>query len=64
MFQGVFICRINSETLPVLIDAENISHNFLEDISENVALYGIVSVRRIYGDWTSEKMKGWKALPS
>ena len=48
--------------IAVLIDAENISHNFLEDISENVALYGIVSVRRIYGDWTSEKMKGWKAL--
>lgn len=48
--------------IAVLIDAENISHNFLEDVSENVALYGIVSVRRIYGDWTSEKMKGWKPL--
>jgi Uncharacterized conserved protein len=48
--------------IAVLIDAENISHNFLEDISENTALYGIVSVRRIYADWTSEKMKGWKAL--
>ena len=46
----------------MLIDAENISHSFLEDISENIALYGVVSVRRIYGDWTSEKMKGWKAL--
>ena len=50
------------KNIAVLIDAENISHNFLEDISENIALYGIVSVRRIYGDWTSEKMKGWKAL--
>lgn len=48
--------------IAVLIDAENISHNFLEDISEDIALYGIVSVRRIYGDWTSEKMKGWKPL--
>lgn len=50
------------KNIAILIDAENISHNFLEDISENVALYGIVSVRRIYGDWTSEKMKGWKPL--
>lgn len=50
------------KNIAVLIDAENISHNFLEDISENIALYGIVSVRRIYGDWTSEKMKGWKSL--
>jgi len=50
------------KNIAVLIDAENISHNFLEDISENIALYGIVSVRRIYGDWTSERMKGWKAL--
>ena len=48
--------------IAIFIDAENISHSFLEDISENVALYGIVSVRRIYGDWTSEKMKGWKPL--
>jgi uncharacterized protein (TIGR00288 family) len=50
------------KNIAVFIDAENISHNFLEDISENIALYGIVSVRRIYGDWTSEKMKGWKPL--
>ena len=46
--------------IAVLIDAENVSHSFLEDISESTALYGIVSVRRIYADWTSEKMKGWK----
>jgi uncharacterized protein (TIGR00288 family) len=50
------------KSIAMLIDAENISHSFLEDISENIALYGIVSVRRIYGDWTSEKMKGWRAL--
>jgi len=50
------------QSIAMLIDAENISHNFLEDISENIALYGVVSVRRIYGDWTSEKMKGWKSL--
>lgn len=50
------------KNIAVLIDAENISHNFLEDISENIALYGIVSVRRIYGDWTAERMKGWKSL--
>lgn len=48
--------------IAVLIDAENVSHSYLEDISENIALYGVVSVRRIYGDWTSEKMKGWKSL--
>jgi len=50
------------KNIAVLIDAENISHNFLEDISESIALYGIVSVRRIYGDWTAERMKGWKSL--
>jgi uncharacterized protein (TIGR00288 family) len=50
------------QSIAMLIDAENISHSFLEDISENIALYGVVSVRRIYGDWTSEKMKGWKSL--
>lgn len=50
------------KNIAIFIDAENISHAFLEDITENIALYGIVSVRRIYGDWTSERMKGWKPL--
>lgn len=50
------------KNIAVLIDAENVSHSFLEEISEKTALYGVVSVRRIYGDWTSEKMKGWKNL--
>lgn len=50
------------KSIAMLIDAENISHNFLEDISEKIALYGAVSVRRIYADWTSEKMKGWRIL--
>lgn len=49
-------------SIAMLIDAENVSHNFLEDISEKIALYGAVSVRRIYADWTSEKMKGWRIL--
>ncbi len=50
------------KSIALLIDAENISHNFFEDISEKTALYGAVSVRRIYADWTSEKMKGWRVL--
>ncbi len=50
------------KNIAVLIDAENISHAFLEDISENIALFGVVSVRRIYGDWTSEKMRSWRPL--
>lgn len=50
------------KNIAIFIDAENISHAFLDDITENIALYGIVSVRRIYGDWTSERMKGWKPL--
>ncbi len=50
----------NYQSIAVLIDAENISHTYIEDILEKVALYGVISVRRIYGDWTSEKMKGWK----
>jgi uncharacterized protein (TIGR00288 family) len=46
--------------IAVLIDAENISYRYLENIFESVAAYGQIAVRRIYSDWTEESRKSWK----
>lgn len=50
----------------VLIDADNSSHRSIESILEEIAKYGIASVKRIYGDWSVEALKSWrdKLLPN
>ncbi len=47
--------------LAVLIDADNSQHSIIEGLLDEIANYGIASVKRIYGDWTDTKLKGWKA---
>ncbi|MBF7731677.1 NYN domain-containing protein [Pseudomonas sp. N040] len=46
--------------LAVLIDADNASADIVEGLFEEVAKYGIASVKRIYGDWTGPQLGGWK----
>ncbi|WP_201540154.1 NYN domain-containing protein [Psychrobacter sp. 1044] len=50
----------------VLIDADNSSHRHIEPILEEIAKYGIASVKRIYGDWSIEALLSWrdKLLPN
>lgn len=46
--------------IAVLIDSDNISANYITAVIDEVAAYGIASVRRIYGDWTSPQSAKWK----
>lgn len=48
--------------LAILIDADNASPLIIEGLLEEIANYGIASVKRIYGDWTSVRMNSWKDL--
>jgi hypothetical protein len=48
--------------LAILIDADNAQASVIEGLLAEVAKLGIASVRRIYGDFTSTEMKGWKSL--
>ena len=50
----------SSHTIAVLIDADNVSYKHIGGLMTEIANYGKASVRRIYGDWTSDQMKGWK----
>lgn len=45
--------------LAVLIDAENISPRIAQRLFEEIATFGEASVRRIYGDFAEERLKGW-----
>lgn len=48
--------------LAVLIDAENISPRIAQGLFEEIATFGEASVRRIYGDFSEERLKGWAQI--
>lgn len=50
----------NLMKLAVLIDADNAQASIIEGLLTEIAKYGIASVKRIYGDWTSTKLRSWK----
>lgn len=48
--------------IALLIDADNISPNYMNIMLSEAKNYGTVSVRRIYGDWTSNTKNTWKSV--
>lgn len=46
----------------VLIDADNTSPKIVEGLFEEVAKFGEATVRRIYGDFSSPRMKSWTEI--
>lgn len=52
----------NNVKLAVLIDADNAQPNIISSLLSEIANYGVASVKRIYGDWTTPGLKGWKEV--
>lgn len=50
----------NDDRLAVLIDADNAQPSVIEGLLSEIAKYGEMSVKRIYGDFTSTRMTQWK----
>ncbi|QGX39204.1 NYN domain-containing protein [Permianibacter aggregans] len=46
--------------LAVLIDADNASHAVIEPLLAEVGRFGVATIKRIYGDWTSNRNSSWK----
>lgn len=44
----------------VLIDADNISSKKIKDILNEIANYGTPTIKRIYGDFTDNRLASWK----
>ncbi len=45
-----------------MIDADNAPAAIVEGLFEEIAKYGVASVKRIYGDWTGPQLGGWKKI--
>ncbi len=46
--------------IAILIDGDNAQANLLSQTLVEAGKYGLVTVRRIYGDWTTSNMNSWK----
>ncbi|PKM63033.1 MAG: Maebl [Firmicutes bacterium HGW-Firmicutes-21] len=46
----------------VLIDADNVSDKYVKNILDELSNYGIITYKRIYGDWTKPALGSWKTI--
>lgn len=51
---------VEDRKFAILIDSENISAKYIKDILGEVTKYGVITYKRIYGDWTSTQTAKWK----
>ena len=54
--------ELKPKKFAVLIDADNSSVNSIDAVLQEIAKYGIASVKRVYGDWSSETLKNWREV--
>lgn len=48
--------------IAMLIDGDNAQPSLIEKMLAETTKYGLISIRRIYGDWTASNMGGWKEV--
>ncbi len=46
----------------VLIDADNVAAKYTKNVLDEVSNYGVVTYKRVYGDWTRPNLTGWKTM--
>lgn len=47
--------------IALLIDADNISSRYIPTILSELSKYGKITIRRMYGDWSQERLHSWFA---
>jgi len=50
------------QNIAILIDCDNVSFKYAEDIFSDISKYGTVNIRRAYGNWKDKKLIGWEKL--
>jgi len=48
--------------IAVLIDADNSPADKIDDVLDELANYGVIDIRRAYGNWKSANLAGWEAV--
>ncbi|MGR8978789.1 MAG: NYN domain-containing protein [Gammaproteobacteria bacterium] len=48
------------QKIALLIDCDNVSHNAIDGVLNELAKYGVINIRQAYGNWKSPQLKGWE----
>lgn len=51
---------VRARRIAMLIDGDNAQPSLIANMLAEVSKYGLAIIRRIYGDWTTANMNGWK----
>jgi len=51
---------MKNKNIALLIDCDNTSREAVEPVLNELAKYGVVNIRRAYGDWKSPELKNWE----
>ncbi|HEX9920187.1 MAG TPA: NYN domain-containing protein, partial [Candidatus Methylomirabilis sp.] len=57
------VAQVNESStrkIALLIDGDNAQPSLVGKILTEAGKHGSITVRRIYGDWTTANMSGWK----
>jgi hypothetical protein len=54
------IANLSRHKIAMLIDGDNAQSSLLPQMLVEAGKYGMVTLRRIYGDWTTASMNSWK----
>lgn len=49
----------HNDNIALLIDSDNASHNGIDPVLTALAELGTVNIRRAYGNWRKQALKGW-----
>ncbi len=53
---------IKNQKIALLVDGDNAQAKLMDLVLEEASKYGKVTIRRVYGDWTTQHMNHWKAI--
>jgi uncharacterized LabA/DUF88 family protein len=58
--EDVGVPAADATRLAVLIDSDNTTASLTTELLDEIAKYGTPTVKRAYGDWTTQQLVGWK----
>jgi uncharacterized LabA/DUF88 family protein len=58
--EDALVTTTDATRLAVLIDSDNATASLTTELLEEIAKYGTPTIKRAYGDWTTQQLAGWK----
>ena len=50
--------------IALLIDSDNVSPRYISGILSELSKYGKITIRRMYGDWSQDRLHSWMRCSS